>query len=160
MNQSLSSAWTFVVKYLFPAVWIPAFGAGALLALQHPEDVMYNGVRGAAPSQIGWIFLLLWLAGTTVILWMSVPLKRVRVDSGALVVSNYFREWRVPFDLVTDVTQNRWVNGRPITVRLRADMGCGYRIVFLPQARLRWRTWREDPEVNELRRLAGLRVQP
>jgi hypothetical protein len=80
----------------------------------------------------------------------------VRVDGGVLVVSNYWREWRVPFGLVTAITQNRWINLRPITVRLRADVGCGTRVVFLPPTRFRARIWREDPEVEELRRLVGL----
>lgn len=127
-----------------------------ILAFSHPGDVAYNGVRGAAPPGIGWTFLLAWPLVSTFLLWLSASLKRVRVADGALLVSNYRREWRVPFGLVTHVSQNRWINVRPITLHLRADVGFGTRIVFLPPTRLYLHVWREDPEVEALRRLIGL----
>lgn len=115
-----------------------------------------GGMHGPAPAWTGWAFLLFWLAGAAFILLVCAPLKRVRLDGGALVVSNYLREWRIPLGLVTDVTQNRWIQVRPITIRLRADMGCGTRIVFIPKRYIRPRFWREDPEVEELRRTIGI----
>lgn len=156
MNRNLSSAWTFFHKYLFPALWIPGFGIATVTFFRHPEDVAYNGVAGAAPAGMRWLFLLFWVAGAAFILWFAIPLKLVRVDGGALVVSNFLREWRVPFSLIADVRQNRWINVRPITIRLRADVGFGARIVLMPPVRFRLRFWREDPEVDELRRVIGL----
>jgi hypothetical protein len=156
MNDDLSSAWTFVLKYVFPGIWIPGFGLGVVAAFRNPGDVLYNGVRGAAPPSIGFEFLGMWVLASAFILWISVPLKRVRRGDGALLVSNYITEWRVPFALVADVSQNRWVNVRPITIRLREDPGCGRKVVFMPPSRWRVLFWREDREVNELRSLAGL----
>jgi hypothetical protein len=37
---------------------------------------------------------------------------------------------------------------------LRRDAGCGEKVVFMPRVHLRVRFWDEDPEVDELRRLA------
>jgi hypothetical protein len=61
MSQSLSSRWTFIFKYVFPGVSIPGFGLGVADSFLHPETVIYNGVRGAAPLYVGWEFLAMWL---------------------------------------------------------------------------------------------------
>jgi hypothetical protein len=65
------------------------------------------------------VFLVVWIAGTTSILWAYADLKRVRMDERQLYVSNYFREICVPFSAITDVKQNRWINSRPITIYFR-----------------------------------------
>jgi len=88
---------------------------------------------------------------------MCTPLKKVRVVDGALLVSNYVHEWRVPFALISDVSQSGWMfNTVPIIIQLREDVGCGTKLRFLPLARWRLRFWSEDPVVDELSRLAGL----
>jgi hypothetical protein len=156
MNQILSSRWTFIFKYVFPGIWIPGFGLAVADSFLHPETVIYNDVRGAAPPYIGWDFLAVWLIASICILWLCAPLKGVRVENEVLLVSNYWHEWRIPFGAVAKVTQNRWINIRPITVHLRADVGCGTRVVFMPPSRWRVLFWREDPEVDDLRRLAGI----
>ena len=158
MERLLSSRWTFFQKFLFPALWVAGFGLVTLLFFVDPADVVYDGVRGGAPPGVGWIFLAAWLAGGALVLWVSLPLQRVRLVDDALLVSNFARELRVPFGMIAEVRQNRWVSARPITVRLRADVpGLGRRFTFIPPTRLRFAVWREDPEVAELRRLAGLR---
>ncbi|HEX6533557.1 MAG TPA: hypothetical protein VF041_03115 [Gemmatimonadaceae bacterium] len=156
MNRTLSSAWTFFLKYLLLALWIPAFMLRVTPAFSRMAAIVPGGMHGADPAWIRWTFLLFGLVGAAFIVLVCTPLKRVRLDRGALVVSNYLREWRIPLGLVTEVTQNRWLQVRPITIRLRADMGCGTRIVFIPKRYVRPRFWREDPEVGELRRVTGL----
>jgi hypothetical protein len=156
MDEDLSSAWTFVYKYLFPGVWIPVFGSRVAATFQNPGKVLYNGVKGAAPPFIGYELLALWLFSSACILWFGMSLKRVCLTDGGILVSNYIREWRIPFGMLEDVTQNRWMNLRPITIRLRADVGCGMTVRFMPPVRWILFFWRVDNEVSELRRLAGL----
>lgn len=157
MERQLSSAWTFIFKYPFPVVWITGFGLGTLSLFADPADVIYNGVRGAAPPDLKWTLLVAWITGSAFILWIARPLKRVRVTEGALLVSNYWREVRVPFGAVDEVRQNRWINVRPISVRLSIDVpGVGSHFTFLPPTRFRFAVWREDREVEELRDLIGL----
>ncbi|HEY2895522.1 MAG TPA: hypothetical protein VGJ12_00180 [Gemmatimonadaceae bacterium] len=160
MNDDLSSAWTFVYKFVFPALWIPLVGFGILTAFQHPGEVIYNGVKGAAPPFIGYELFAVWLAGSALILWFCMSLRRVRLTDDALLVSNYISEWRIPFAMIEGVSQDRWVNLRPITIRLCADVGCGRSVKFMPPLRWLLLFWREDPEVAELRRLAGLAKLP
>ena len=65
------------------------------------------------------VFLVVWIAGTTSILWANAGLKRVRMDERQLYVSNYVQEIHIPFSAITDVKQNRWLNSRPITIYFR-----------------------------------------
>jgi hypothetical protein len=158
-ERLLSSRNTFVLKYLFPAVWMLAFGHFAYSALRTLGQLSYHSGPGTVPAGLAWRVVLGWLLGTVLILWAAIPLKRVRLVDGALLVSNFRREVRIPLGAIRRVSQNRWLNWRPIAVELRTDLGVGTRFTFLPPDRLfrfRFRFWREDPEVAELRHLAGV----
>jgi len=156
MNDNISSAWTFSTKYVFPAIWIMVCGQLVVSLFLNHGKLVFDGVKGAIPASVEYMFLVMFLIGAATIFWISMPLKRVRLADGTLLVSNYIEEWRIPVTLIERVSQNRWVKSRPITIRFRADLGCGTSVKFMPRHRWRVRFWREDPEVNELRRLAGL----
>ena len=144
--RQLSSSLTFVFKFVAPAAWVVIVAFVVVATRDDP----------AAPWR-DWRFAGAMLAGLALQLWIAIPLKRVRGVDGMLRVSSYWREERIPFELVVEVRQNRWINVRPVTVRLRSDaFGFGERFTFMPPSRMRLASWREDPEVAELRRLAGL----
>lgn len=159
MNRSLSSAWTFFYKYLLPVIWVVGFAIGGREAMDN-QRALARGAANAAPATMLWLLMFAGLAGLASLAWFCAPLKRVRVgdDGESLIVSNYFTEWHVPAGLITDVTQNRWIKMRPITIHLRIDPGCGTRVVFMPPIRLNFVFWREDREVDELRQLAEIRA--
>jgi hypothetical protein len=138
-ERTLSSAWTFWMKYVFPEVWILGFGLATILT-PAPQNKI--------------VFLVAWSLGTTSILWANAGLKRVRMDERQLYVSNYFREIYLPFSAITDVKQNRWINSRPITIYFRDATQFGDKVTFMPKQRFQF--WSVDPVVNELKRLAGL----
>lgn len=150
-ERVLSSAWTFWVKFVFPAVWILGFALGTILVwsggLSDRNNVM-------PPPETKLVFLGVWIAGATFILWTSAGLKRVRMDERQLYVSNYVQEICIPFSAITDVKQNRWLNSRPITIYLRGATEFGDKATFMPKQRIQF--WRVDPIVNELKQLAGL----
>jgi len=158
VERTLSSGFTFTLKFIFPVLWIGGFGYGTLQLFTHPGEVTYNGVRGGAPPDAKWLFLLMWVLGAATLGWLTARLKRVRIDNDGLLVSNYREEVRVPFAAVTKVTQNRWVNARPITVEFRHETPLGRRATFIPAGRGRFAFWREDEIVAELRRRAGLAI--
>ena len=151
-ERTLSSAWTFWGKFIFPAVWILGFGFGTL---QLWLGNLVDGNSALPPSQIKFVFLGVWILGTTFTLWTGAGLKRVRMDERQLHVSNYFREIHVPFSEITDVRQNRWINSRPITIYFRDATEFGGKVTFMPKWRIRL-FWRTDPVVSELEQLAGL----
>ena len=81
------------------------------------------------------------------------------MDEEWLYVSNFVREIRVPLGEVEIVSENRWINIRPVTVEFRRDTDFGLRITFMPQTRMWW-FWQAHPVVGELeaavRRVRGL----
>ena len=152
-ESELSSAWTFSAKFVFPAVWISGFGLATILLW---SGGLHDANNAAPPPQVKFVFLGMWVLGSTFVLWASAGLKRVRTDGRQLLVSNYVREIRIPFSAIVDVRQNRWLNSRPITIYLRDATEFGDRATFIPKWRIRLLFWRADPVVDELRQLAGL----
>ena len=128
-QRTLSSEWTFWMKFVFPPVWVLSFGIVAIL-------LSFGGLNGRGnampPPQMKFAFLGAWILGTTLILWFSAGLKRVRMDERHLYVSNYFREISVPFGEIIDVRQNRWLNSRPVTIYFRDATEFGGKATFMP----------------------------
>ncbi len=158
MPRTLSSAWTLFYK-LLPLTLTGAFAIGFRKVLE--ARGAYSGTPSFAPRADLILLGVVMVAGVVASVVYCVPLKRVRVsDHGeSLVVSNYLREWTIPVGLISEVTQNRWLKLRPITIHLRIDPGCGSRVMFMPPLRLNFLFWREDPEVAELRSLVSDRVR-
>jgi hypothetical protein len=146
-----------VLKYVIPAIWLPLAGLALVAAVRHPEWLIDSGVKFATPPSIAVrIAIAVWAIASCVGAWTRMPLKRVRVDADALLISNYIREWRIPFALIESVSQNRWLNAHEIAIRLRADVGCGLTVTFEPPRRRGFKFGTENAQVRELRELAGL----
>lgn len=150
-TRELSSAWTFWAKFVFPVVWISGFGLGTIL-LWFGSFHDRNG--SMPPPQLKFVFLGVWVVGSSFILWANAGLKRMRAGERRLYVSNYIREICVPFSAILDVKQNRWINSRPITIYFRDATEFGDKATFIPKRRIRIAFWRVDPIVNELKQLA------
>jgi hypothetical protein len=150
-ERVLSSAWTFWAKFVLPSLWISGFGLATVLLW---SGGLIDGGNGMPPLQTKFVFLAVWLLGTTFILWANAGLKRVGMDDRQLHVSNYVREILIPFGAITDVRQNRWLNSRPITIHFRDVTQFGDKLTFMPKQRIQF--WRIDPVVSELKQLAGL----
>ncbi len=154
MNKDLNSAWTFFFKYPFPILWIGLFGYGTLQLLLHPEEVVFNGVKGGATPAHRALLLIIYGLGSWFLLRLAIPLKRVQLDGKKLLVSNYIVEREIPINQVAEVRQNRWLNLRPVIITFRTSTPFGNRIAFIPQGSFQVMFWKEDKIVNELRRLA------
>jgi hypothetical protein len=147
--RTLSSKFTFPMKFVFPVFWISAFGIGTAMMWSGPA-VRHVGVPTDA---LQWVFLAIWLLGTAFVLWTCVPLKYVRVDDTSIHVSNYIREARISLESIDEVTENRWINIHPVTIRFRYTTDFGDRIKFMPKTRMLG-FWTSHPVVAELRQLA------
>jgi hypothetical protein len=149
MRADISSRTTFVYKFIFPAIWIPLFGFVAYLALN-------AGRSGAGDKTVGIIMATTWLVVSAFLLRLVLPLMRVQLRDGRIYASNYRREIEIVPGEIERVTQNVWMNVRPITLHLRHETSFGRRIRFLPPSRVIFTFWKEDPIVDQLRRFAGL----
>jgi hypothetical protein len=156
-ESELSSGWTFWTKFILPVIWISGFGLGTV-AIWFDD---FHGLGNEPPPlAMKFWFLGLSLAGSSFLLWSCAGLKRVRVKQRQLVISNYIREICVPLTAVRDVSQNRWLNGRPVTIYLRGATAFGDRVTFMPKHYVVFRFWRVDPIVDELKQAAGLLHDP
>ncbi len=148
MPRELSSRLTPWYKFGVPAIWISVFGVGTAVVLV--ADVSAGSQGRRMPPELKWLMLAVWIGASGLIWWYCCRLKRVWVDDAALRVSNYIREDRIPLASVSAVTENRWVNIRPVTVEFRQPAAFGQRIVFMPK--VRWFLfWRPHPIAAELR---------
>jgi hypothetical protein len=148
MARRLSSAATFVMKMIFPVVWLLGFGAGTLGLWLGVIPIAEGSVF---PQASKWIFLGFFGFGVATLVQTCLPLKRVRLTQDALLVSNYWRELHIPLRDVYEVTEKRWLNVCLVAVHVRHPIAFGRRVVFLPK--MRWCDFsRPHPIVAELRR--------
>jgi len=147
--RTLSASETFFAKFIFPTIWIVGFGLGTIAVTRSPVRSPEPTLFGAP---IGWCFPIFWLAGSIFLTWTCFPLKRVRLDGDALLISNYVQEIRVPLADVTGVTENRFVNPRTISVTFRTPTAFGQRVMFIPRGS-GVRFWKESLVIEELQAL-------
>jgi hypothetical protein len=130
------------MKFIVPGLWIPLFGVGSIGSFS-------SGDIGTRPP---WIFFLVWIGGSALLLFGAVRLKYVSVDDDFLYVSNYFREIVIPLWDIYDVTENVWLKTHPVTVHLKHASEFGNKIVFMPKIQF-W-GFASHPVVKELKQLA------
>jgi hypothetical protein len=81
------------------------------------------------------------------------------MDAEALIISNYFREIRVPLSDMEKVSEDRGLRQvNRVTITFRHDTSFGRRIVFMPPFSWANAGWifsrgKQDPIVRELRAL-------
>ena len=132
----ISSAQTFITKFILPFVIVAVLAYGISLA----------------GSRVLPIFAPLGALVIASIYWYYVRLKKVAVDSAGLVISNYVREVRVPWRDIIKVAGSRWEKTHHVTVTFDRDIGFGTSIIFMPKFRFLW-PGQEHPIAQELRDL-------
>jgi len=159
--RTLSSAQTFVMKFIFPVGWIGALTLFTLtLFLSSGQDGQ------SAVANMKWFFLLLTIVGPVVIWWEGcVRVKRVRMDARALYISNYSTEITVPLTNVAEVSENRWLDihfdafvtpvtiqfqSDTVTIQFHSDTEFGSQVTFMPKTRW-FASWSSHPVVEEIR---------
>lgn len=151
-GASISSAWTFFAKVVFPIFWILGLG-GALIAA-------WTGGPGAkeavSPDVVKWMFLLGWVGTSSFFLWGSAQLKRARVNGASLYISNYLQEIAIPGRSIKAITLNWWIRGPLITIHLGAATKFGESVTFIPKVQSGGSSWEDHAVVAELQRLTRL----
>lgn len=151
--ETISSRLTFVLKFILLPLWITGFGVAALgLWL----DLWQVNGHLPTPKEKAEI-LAAWIFIATFGLWNLAGLKKVRVDTTNLYISNFRKEIAIPVDDIVDITDHRWLN-LPTTIRFRAPTVFGQSIRFLPPDRFIPFYWGgENPVVEDLKERAGLK---
>lgn len=133
---------TFLNK-IGPVIWL-AMTAGVLSGV-----LLKTGRLFIAPSFR--LFGAFFLLATVFIFWLSVRLQRVGHAGRDLIVSNYLRQERIPFDQVEAVEQVWWYYRRMVRIRLRSNTSFGQVVYYIPK----WAAFKclwvaPDKELREL----------
>jgi hypothetical protein len=116
---------TLLNKAVFPVLWL-AFVAGVPLWV----FVTYGRISIAG----GFEFIVAFvLVSTVVMVWMAVRLQRVGYCGRELVIANYWREARVPFDQVAAVESVWWYRSRLVRIRFNRRTPFGSCVYYLPK---------------------------
>jgi hypothetical protein len=135
------------MKFVVPPLWILAFGAAALMLWSERAE------GAPVPIEWKWMVLLIWFVGGLLIWRTCARLKRVQLDGGMLLVSDYRTTIRVPAGDIEEVTENRWISMHPVTLHFRRPTEFGSAVVFMPKVRP-FGFVSSHPVVAELRALA------
>src|SRR5580658_5200698 len=134
---------TLFNKLLFPVVWL-ALISGVLLSV----FVRTGHLSIAGNARLLVVFVLI---GTAFMLWFSLRVQRVGYSGKELVISNYWREARIPFNQVETVEPVWWYRGRLVRIQLRSQSPFGQVVYYLPKwgfIRCLWAS--PDEELREL----------
>jgi hypothetical protein len=142
---------TAVYKFILPAMWISGFGLGTVGLFSSA----FHGSNGdPPPPELKWIFLAVWIIGTAVWYRCCIPLKRVSINGGDLIISNYARQVRVPLRRIRRISEGRFQNPRSIKLAFDEDFGFGASVSFMPAQIFLW-PWQEHPIAKQLRQLSN-----
>jgi len=146
IHQVISSHSTVVARFVLPAVWLAAGIAGAIWYLRIPGSERADSLGSAGVAAFVWLFLGIF------ILWTSSVLKKVTIDGRDLIVSNYFREARIPLNSIIRVHQDKWTRTQPVKIFFNLRTPFGRSISFIPAGYEL--PWKEHPIVAKLRWLS------
>jgi len=118
-RRILSSPYTVVWKFIFPAIWICGFGAGAITAAASHTDANR------------WVFPSVWIVGSAWLLWFALRLRRIAISGDTLYISTYFREISVPLSQICRFTQSYMSRPQIIALHSDRDTALGRKFVFV-----------------------------
>ena len=143
--RTLSSAWTFFYKFIFPTVWIGGFAVVTLLMFTAADS--FEG--GGDVREVRSYFLIATVLGGAAIYWSCMRLKKVTLDGGALLISNFRKQIAIPLRDVERVTGSILINPELIWLHFRRPTEYGTKIVFMGKWRFSFGFTRH-PLVKEL----------
>jgi hypothetical protein len=144
MKKTISSAMTFVMKIVFPTLWLGGFGTGTIAMMTSNRFENQTIVFIAAMLIAAVLFYILLL-----------KLKVVKMDDHKLYVSNFFTEIEIDKHNIVKVTENRFISTHPVWIHLNQPSEFGNIIMFMPKQRM-FSLFSSHPIVEELKRFAGI----
>lgn len=116
---------TFLSKLVMPAIW---------LAVLTGVPVWVYITMGRISIRPDFQFIV-WFAliATVPLAWVTVHLQLVGYRGKELVVANYWREARIPFEHVEAVEPVWWYKGRLVRVRFNRRTPFGSMIYYMPK---------------------------
>jgi hypothetical protein len=121
----LSGAFVTAVNKIGPIFWV----AGAALA--YADLFLKTGHLSFGGSLSP--FLVVFFAGTIFMVWLCFRVQKVGYAGRELVVSNYLRTERIPFDSIEAVEPVWWNYRRMVRIRFRSNTSFGQVVYYIPK---------------------------
>lgn len=149
--QLISSRSTFVMKRIFPAIWMGGVSAGFLVGL---FAVVSKPAAGAWPFVL--VPLVMLVFGYFLFGKLVWNLADEVQDAGSyLLVRKGSLEQRVQLGNILNVSVSQFTNPRRLTLRLRRPCEFGDEIAFIPKAPVwQWNPFARNPVAEDLMRRA------
>ena len=116
---------TFLSKLVMPAIWL-----AALTGVPVWVYITMGRISIRPDFQ-----LIVWFAliATVPLTWVTVHLQLVGYRGKELVVANYWREARIPFEHIEAVEPVWWYKGRLVRVRFNRRTPFGSVVYYMPK---------------------------
>jgi hypothetical protein len=116
---------TFLSKLVMPVIWL------AVLTGVPAWVYITMGRISIAPA----FQFIVWFAliATVPLAWVTVHLQLVGYCGRELVVANYWRQARIPFEHVAAVERVWWYRGRLVRIRFNRQTPFGTMLYYLPK---------------------------
>jgi len=121
----LSGGIVTVINKVGPILWIAAV-IGALSGILLKTGHLF--IASGYSLLMAFIFL-----ATAFMFWLSARIQRVGYAGRDLIVSNYLRTERIPFDQVEAAERVWWNYRRMVRVRFRTNTSFGYVVYYIPK---------------------------
>ncbi len=116
---------TFLNKLAFPVLWFAMLIGIPLWVLATTGGILIaSGFRFI----VGFV-----LIATVPLSWLTAHLQRVGYCGRDLVVANYWREARIPFEDVEAVARVWWYRGRLVRIKFRRRTPFGSLVYYAPK---------------------------
>ncbi len=129
--HEVSSRLTPFAKLFFPVFWMAFFGAFTIAVLVTDMEPYTHVANATFRMGVAGFFL----AGAALLLFTLVRLKWVAFDDRHIYVSNYFRQYRYPWSLVTAIEERDVLLASLVTIRFAQKGYFGDKIHFLANER-------------------------
>jgi hypothetical protein len=116
---------TFLNKLVLPVLWL-----AGLVGI--PLWVFATTGRISIASSFRFIVVFALIA-TALLSWLTAHLQSVGHSGGNLVVANYWREARIPFENVESVEPVWWYKGRLVRIRFNRQTPFGSIVYYMPK---------------------------
>jgi hypothetical protein len=125
----LSSPFTFLMKFIVPAIFI-GVGLYGLIATLVQAFFLQLAISDTIKPLL---FLGFWLSFTLTLSDFTLfPMKKVSFDEDFLYVSNYLRKIRISLCCVEYVKETRFGNYIDVAITLKEESAFGRKIKFIP----------------------------
>lgn len=121
--KTLSSPVTFLFKYVFPLGYIFIYLYSSWYLLSD---------KNAHLDKQCFAFLAICLLLAAYGSYLSLQLKRVRIDDKNVYISNYIREVAIPAGNIRNATERGWMIPSTILLEFENKTEFGHRVRFIP----------------------------